>query len=82
MIDSFLEALRSNEALQQQLRGVFTAAGLADVATAAGLTINGASLVKGFAQLQQPQQGHGRDVVGRQDLGAPIAPGPIGSLFR
>jgi hypothetical protein len=40
MIDSFLEALRSNEALQQQLRGVFTAAGLADVATAAGLTIN------------------------------------------
>jgi len=51
MIEAFLEAVRSNEALQQQLRGVTTAAGLAEVAAAAGLTIDGAALVKGFAQL-------------------------------
>jgi hypothetical protein len=51
MVDAFLEAVRANEVLQQQLRGVTTAAGLADVAAAAGLTIEGAALVKGFAQL-------------------------------
>lgn len=51
MVDAFLEAVRANELLQQQLRGVTTAAGLADVATQAGLTIDAATLVKGFAQL-------------------------------
>ena len=51
MIEEFLGAVRSNEDLQRQLRGVTTAAGLADVAAQAGLTIEPAALVKGFAQL-------------------------------
>ena len=51
MIEAFLEAVRSNEDLQRQLRGVTTAAGLAEVAAEAGLTIEPAALVKGFAQL-------------------------------
>jgi len=51
MIEAFLEAVRSNEDLQRQLRGVTTAAGLAEVAAEAGLNIDAAALVKGFAQL-------------------------------
>jgi hypothetical protein len=51
MIEAFLDALRSNEELQRQLRGVTTAAGLAEVASQAGLNIEAAALVKGFAQL-------------------------------
>jgi hypothetical protein len=51
MIEAFLDALRSNEDLQHQLRGVTTAAGLAEVAAQAGLNIESAALVKGFAQL-------------------------------
>ena len=51
MVKAFMDAVRSNEDLQRQLRGVTTAAGLADVAAQAGLTIEPAALVKGFAQL-------------------------------
>lgn len=51
MIEAFLDAVRSNEDLQRQLRGVTTAAGLAEVAAQAGLNIDAAALVKGFAQL-------------------------------
>ena len=51
MIEEFLGAVRSNEDLQRQLRGVTTAAGLAEVAAQAGLNIDAAALVKGFAQL-------------------------------
>jgi len=51
MVEAFLAALQSDEALQAQLRGVTTAAGLAEVAAKAGLSINTAALVKGFARL-------------------------------
>ena len=51
MVEAFLVAVRSNEDLQRQLRGVTTAAGLAEVAAQAGLTTEPAALVKGFAQL-------------------------------
>lgn len=51
MVEAFLEAVRSNEDLQRQLRGVTTAADLAAVGAQAGLTIEPAALVKGFAQL-------------------------------
>ena len=51
MIEAFLDAVRSNEDLQRQLRGVTTAAGLAEVAAQAGHNIDAAALVKGFAQL-------------------------------
>ena len=51
MVETFLQAVRSNEDLQRQLRGVTTAAGLAEVAAQAGLNIEAAALVKGFAQL-------------------------------
>ena len=51
MVGDFLEAVRSNEDLQRQLRGATTAADLAAVAAQAGLTIEPAALVKGFAQL-------------------------------
>ena len=51
MIEEFLGAVRSNTDLQRQLRGVTTAAGLAEVAAQAGLNIEAAALVKGFAQL-------------------------------
>jgi hypothetical protein len=51
MVDAFLKAVREDEALQRQLRGVTTAAGLADVAAQAGLSLEPAALVKGFAQL-------------------------------
>jgi hypothetical protein len=42
MVEAFLEAVRSNEDLQRQLRGVTTAAGLAEVAAQAGLNEVGA----------------------------------------
>lgn len=51
MVGDFLEAVRSNEDLQRQVRGATTAADLAAVAAQAGLTIEPAALVKGFAQL-------------------------------
>jgi DNA-binding phage protein len=51
MVEAFLEAVRSNEDLQRHLRGVTTAAGLAEVAAQAGLNIEASALVKGFAQL-------------------------------
>ncbi|MEX0589358.1 MAG: Nif11-like leader peptide family natural product precursor [Cyanobium sp.] len=51
MIQAFLEAVRSNEDLQRELRNVTTAADLAEVAARAGLIIEPAALVKGFAQL-------------------------------
>ncbi len=51
MVDKFLAAVRSNEDLQRPLRGATTAADLASVAAQAGLTIEPAALVKGFAQL-------------------------------
>ena len=51
MVDKFLAAVRSNEDLQRQLRGATTAADLASVAAQAGVLIEPAALVKGFAQL-------------------------------
>lgn len=51
MVDKFLAVVRSNEDLQRQLRGATTAADLVSVAAQAGLTIEPAALVKGFAQL-------------------------------
>lgn len=51
MIEAFMEAVRTNEKLQHQMRGVTTAAGLAEVAALAGLTIEPGALIKGFAQL-------------------------------
>lgn len=51
MIDTFLQAIRENEDLHLQLRGVTTAAGLAEVAQSIGLDIPPAAIVKGFAQL-------------------------------
>lgn len=51
MIVACLEAVRSNEDLQRQLRSATTAADLAAVGVQAGLTVEPASLVKGFAQL-------------------------------
>ena len=51
MIEDFLVAVRTNEDLQRQLRSATTAADLAAVGAQAGLTIEPAALVKGFAQL-------------------------------
>ena len=51
MVNTFLQAIRENEDLHLQLRGVTTAAGLADVAQSLGLDIPPAAIVKGFAQL-------------------------------
>jgi len=51
MVEDFLVAIRTNEDLQRQLRSATTAADLAAVAAQAGLTIEPAALVKGFAQL-------------------------------
>jgi len=51
VIDTFLQAIRENEDLHLQLRGVTTAAGLAEVAQSIGLDIPPAAIVKGFAQL-------------------------------
>ena len=51
MVEAFLAAVRSNEDLQRQLRGATTAADLVAAAAQAGLTIEPAALVKGFAQL-------------------------------
>lgn len=51
MIDAFLEAVRSDEELQRELRNVTTAAGLAEVAARAGLALEPGQLVKGFAQM-------------------------------
>lgn len=50
MIDAFLEAVRSDEELQRELRNVTTAAGLAEVAARAGLSLEPGQLVKGFAE--------------------------------
>ena len=51
MIEEFLQAVRSSEDLQHQMRQVVTAAGLAEVAAKAGLSLQPADLVKGFASL-------------------------------
>jgi hypothetical protein len=51
VVNTFLQAIRENEDLHLQLRGVTTAAGLADVAQSLGLDIPPAAIVKGFAQL-------------------------------
>ena len=51
MVNTFLQAIRENEDLHLQLRGVTTAAGLAEVAQSLGLDIPPAAIVKGFAQL-------------------------------
>jgi|UniRef100_UPI00404BA421 hypothetical protein len=51
LAESFLKAIRENDQVHTQLRGVTTAAGLAEVANAIGLDIPPAALVKGFAQL-------------------------------
>ena len=51
MVDAFLKAIRDNEDIHLQLRGVTTAAGLAEVAQALGLDLPPAAIVKGFAQL-------------------------------
>lgn len=51
LIQAFLSAVRTNPDLQSKMRGVTTAAGLAEVAAEAGIDIDAASLVKGFAQL-------------------------------
>ena len=51
MVNTFLQAIRENEDLHLQLRGVTTAAGLAEVAQSIGLDIPPAAIVKGFAQL-------------------------------
>lgn len=51
MIESFLQAVRSNEDLQKELRNVTTAAGLAEVASRAGHPMEAGNLVKGFAQM-------------------------------
>jgi len=51
MVQSFLDAIRDNEQVHVQLRGVTTAAGLAEVAQSLGLDLPPAAIVKGFAQL-------------------------------
>jgi len=51
MIKSFLQAVRSNEELQRELRSVTTAAGLAEVAARAGFAMEAGPLVKAFARL-------------------------------
>ena len=51
MVDAFLKAIRDNEDIHLQLRGVTTAAGLAEVAQTIGLDLPPAAIVKGFAQL-------------------------------
>jgi hypothetical protein len=51
VVDAFLKAIRDNEDIHLQLRGVTTAAGLAEVAQTLGLDLPPAAIVKGFAQL-------------------------------
>ena len=51
MVDALLKAIRDNEDINLQLRGVTTAAGLAEVAQTLGLDLHPAAIVKGFAQL-------------------------------
>ena len=51
MVDAFLQAIRENEQVHGQLRGVTTAAGLAEVAQSLGFDLSPAAIVKGFAQL-------------------------------
>jgi len=51
LAEAFLKAIRENDQVHTQFRGVTTAAGLAEVASAIGLDIPQAALVKGFAQL-------------------------------
>ena len=51
MVDALLQAIRDNEDIHLQLRGVTTAAGLAEVAQTIGLDLPPAAIVKGFAQL-------------------------------
>jgi hypothetical protein len=51
MVQAFLDAIRENEQVHLQLRGVTTAAGLAEVAQSLGFDLPPAAIVKGFAQL-------------------------------
>ena len=51
MVELFIKAVRNDQELQRQMRGVTTAAGLAEVAAKAGLDLDGASIVKAFAQM-------------------------------
>jgi hypothetical protein len=51
MLQLFIQAVRNDPELQQQMRGVTTAAGLAEVAAKAGLDLDGASIIKAFAQM-------------------------------
>ena len=50
-VEAFLNAVRSSETLQHQMRGVTTAAGLAAIAAQAGVAIDAPALVQGFARL-------------------------------
>ncbi len=50
VVEAFLQAIRENEDLHTQLRGVTTAAGLAEIAQSIGLDLPPAAIVKGFAQ--------------------------------
>ncbi|MEB3332227.1 MAG: hypothetical protein VKI83_07030 [Synechococcaceae cyanobacterium] len=49
-VETFRQAVAADELLQRQLRGTTTAAGLAEVAAAAGVSIDPAALVKDFAR--------------------------------
>ena len=51
VLEAFLQAIRDNEELHLQLRGVTTAAGLAEIAQSQGFDLPPAAIVKGFAQL-------------------------------
>ena len=51
MVELFIKAVRNDQELQRQMRGVTTAAGLAEVAAKAGLDLDGASIIKAFAQM-------------------------------
>ena len=50
VVEAFLQAIRENEDLHTQLRGVTTAAGLAEIAQSIGLDLPPAAIVKGFAK--------------------------------
>ena len=51
VLEAFLQAIRENEELHLQLRGVTTAAGLSEIAKSQGFDLPPAAIVKGFAQL-------------------------------
>ncbi len=51
MVQLFINAVRNDQELQRQMRDVTTAAGLAKVAAKAGLDLDGASIIKAFAQM-------------------------------